>query len=102
MPLEWTIGRVGAFREVAMLRVPLVLTALLVAGGDDRPRHPLIPSLPLLSKEENAKLEAVVDRFIQHEIGKLPKSQEKQAKDDLYRLGPEAIFALVDGFNSAA
>jgi HEAT repeats len=43
-----------------------------------------------------------VDRFIQLEIGKLPKSQEKQAKDAIYRLGPEAIFALVDGFNRAA
>lgn len=79
--------------------------AFMLAGGDpyaDRPRHPLAPSLPILTKEENAKLEAVVDRFIQHEIGKLPKAQEKQAKDELYRLGPEAIFALVDGFNRAA
>jgi hypothetical protein len=80
-------------------------TALLLAGGDsyaDRPRHPLAPSLPVLSKEENAKLDAIVNKFIQHEIGKLPKSQEKQAKDELYRLGPEAIFALVEGFNRAA
>jgi hypothetical protein len=82
----------------------LLATSLVLAGGDyaDRPRHPLIKSVPLLSKEENAKLDAVVERFIQLEIGKLPKSQEKQAKDDLYRLGPEAIFALVDGFNRAA
>jgi hypothetical protein len=88
-----------------MLNVPILLTALLLGVGDpyaDRPRHPLAPSLPVLTKEENAKIEAVVDRFIQLEIGKLPKSQEKQAKDDLYRLGPEAVFALVDGFNRAA
>ncbi len=78
---------------------------LLFAGGDpyaDRARHPLAKSLPQLTKEENAKIDAVVDRFIQLEIGKLPKSQEKSAKDELYRLGPEAIFALVDGFNRAA
>jgi hypothetical protein len=78
---------------------------MLVAGGDpyaDRPRHPLVPSLPLLSPKENAKLDAVVDRFIQLEVGKLPKSEEKKAKDELYRLGPEAIFALVDGYNRAA
>ena len=77
---------------------------LLLAGGDpyaDRPRHPLAKSLPQLTKEENAKIDAVVDRFIQLEIGKLPKKEEKSAKDDLYRLGPEAIFALVDGFVSA-
>jgi hypothetical protein len=78
---------------------------LLFAGGDpyaDRPRHPLAKSLPLLTKEENAKIDAVVDRFIQLEIGKLPKKEEKSAKDDLYRLGPEAIFSLIDGFNRAA
>jgi hypothetical protein len=88
-----------------MLHSIIFATTLLLAGGDsyaDRPRHPLAPSLPVLTKEENAKLDAVVDKFIQHEIGKLPKAQEKQAKDDLYRLGPEAIFALVDGFNRAA
>jgi hypothetical protein len=88
-----------------MFHALFLTTALLLAGGDsyaDRPRHPVAPSLPILTKEENAKLDAVVDKFIQHEIGKLPKAQEKQAKDDLYRLGPEAIFALVDGFNRAA
>jgi hypothetical protein len=88
-----------------MVNAALLVSTLFLAGGDpyaDRPRHPLAPSLPLLSKEENAKLEAVVDRFIQLEIGKLPKSQEKAAKDELYRLGPEAIFALVEGFNRAA
>jgi hypothetical protein len=80
--------------------------ALLLFGGDDpyadRPRHPLAKSLPQLTKEETAKIDAVVDRFIQLEIGKLPKKEEKSAKDDLYRLGPEAIFSLVDGFNRAA
>ena len=78
---------------------------LLLAGGDpyaDRPRNPLAKSLPQLTKEENAKIDAVIDRFIQLEIGKLPKKEEKSAKDDLYRLGPEAIFALVEGFNRAA
>jgi hypothetical protein len=88
-----------------MVKTLACIAALMLAGGDpyaDRPRHPLAPSLPVLTKEENAKLEAVVDRFIQHEIGKLPKAQEKQAKDELYRLGPEAIFALVEGFNRAA
>jgi HEAT repeats len=72
-----------------MLRIPVLITALTLAGGD-------------LSEKENAKLEAVVDRFIRLEMGKLPKSQEQEAKDELYRLGPEAIFALVDGFNRAA
>ncbi len=88
-----------------MYHAAFLVAALMLAGGDpyaDRPRHPLARSLPVLTKEENARIEAVIDRFIQLEIGKLPKSQEKQAKEDLYRLGPEAIFALVDGFNRAA
>jgi hypothetical protein len=88
-----------------MLRIPLVVAVLALAGGDryaDRPRHPLAPSLPQLTEKENAKLEAIVDHFIKLEIGGLPKSQEKEAKDAIYRLGPEAIFALVDGFNRAA
>src|SRR5437763_1060608 len=88
-----------------MLRIPLVVAALALAGGDpyaDRPRHPLAPSLPQLTEKENAKLEAVVDRFIRLEMGQLPKAQEQEAKDAIYRLGPEAIFALVDGFNRAA
>ena len=91
--------------EVPVLHLSCLVTALILAGGDpyaERPRHPLAPSLPLLSDKENAKLEAVVERVILHEIGKLPKSQEKQAKEDLYRLGPEEIFALVDGFNRAS
>ncbi len=88
-----------------MLRIPFLIATLALAGGDpyaDRPRHPLAPSLPLLSEKENAKLEAVVDRFIRLEMGQLPKSQEQAAKEAIYRLGPEAIFALVDGFNRAA
>jgi hypothetical protein len=87
-----------------MLKLSFVIATLMVAGGDpyaDRPRNPVAPSLPLLSEKENAKLEAVVERFIQFEVGKLPKSEEQKAKDELYKLGPEAIFALVDGFNRA-
>ena len=83
----------------------LLAAVLLFTGGDpyaDRPRHPLAKSLPQLTKQENAKIDAVIDRFIQFEIGKLPKKDEKAAKDALYRLGPESIFALVDGFNRAA
>jgi hypothetical protein len=88
-----------------MVRIPILVTLLVLAGGDpyaDRPRHPLAKSLPLLTEKENAKLEAVVNRFIDLEVGKLPKSEEKKAKDDLYRLGPEAVFVLVEGYNRAA
>jgi hypothetical protein len=87
-----------------MLNVTFAITALVLSGGDpyaDRPRNPVAPSLPLLSEKENAKLEAVVNRFIQYETGKLSKAEEQKAKDDLYRLGPEATFALVEGFNRA-
>ncbi len=78
---------------------------LAVSGGpslSERPRHPLAPSLPQLTEAEEAKLEAVVNRFIDHDVGKLSGAEGKKAVDDFSRLGPEAIFVLIDGFNRAA
>src|SRR5204863_1959519 len=69
-----------------------------------RPRHPLAPSLPVLTEAETARYEAVVERFIEYDTGKvkLPKAQGEKAKEDLMRLGPDAIFVLVESFNRAA
>lgn len=72
------------------------------APKSERPRHPLAPSLPLLTKEEMARYEAVIDRFIQYDIGKLPKAEGKKALEEFKRLPAESIFALIDGFNRAA
>lgn len=89
-----------------MSATTLLLPVLLVVGqvGDlkDRKPHPLAPSLPLLTPAEEAKLEAIVERFIEYDIGKLKGAAGLKAKQDFERLGPEAIFVLIEGFNRAA
>lgn len=91
--------------------MPIVLTlsfALLVPGnpaaGTESPRrpHPLAPSLPELSDEEEERIDRVIDRFIQYDIGKLRGEEGKQALKDFQQLGPEAIPALIRGLNRAA
>jgi hypothetical protein len=83
------------------------VTMLLVAGQvpanlKDREPHPLAPSLPLLTKDEYDKIDAIVERFIQADIGKLKGVAAKRALDDFKHLGPESIFNLIDGLNRAA
>jgi hypothetical protein len=68
----------------------------------DRERHPLAPSLPRLTKEEEQKIETIIERMIQADIGKLKAGDAKKALDDFNRLGPEASFNLIDGLNRAA
>ncbi len=85
----------------------LCVTALFVAtqvSADlkDRDRHPLAPSLPRLTKEESQKIDAIIYRFIQWDIGKLKGDAGKKAVEDFNRLGPESIFNLIDGLNRAA
>jgi HEAT repeat protein len=80
-------------------------TLFVLAGGQDysdRERHPLAPSLPRLTKEEEKKIDAIIERFIQYDIGKLTGAEGKKALEDFNRLGPEAIFSLIDGLNRAA
>ena len=80
-----------------------MVSALLVGQSTEaRPAHPLAPSLPQLTAKEEAKYEAVIQRFILYDIGKLPGAAGKKALEDFNRLPPEAIFVLIDGFNQAA
>src|SRR4051812_3651467 len=82
-----------------------LLPLLLLVVGDtpaERPRHPLAPSLPLLTKEEEKRYDDVVERFIQYDTGKLTGPAGKKALADFTALGPEAFFNLLDGFNRAA
>src|SRR5688572_22305512 len=67
-----------------------------------RKPHPLAPSLPELSEEEEAKIDAIIDRFIEADTGKLHGPEAKKALQDFHRLGPEATFALIRGMNKAA
>jgi len=89
-----------------MSTITTITLALLLSqtssSKEERQRHPLAPSLPVLTEKESARYEAIVERFIQYDIGKLPKAEGEKAKDAFMRLPPEAFFVLVEGFNRAA
>ena len=51
---------------------------------------------------EEEKLDAIVDRFIQFDLGQLKGAEGQQAQQAFLQLGPEAFFVLVRGFNKAA
>jgi hypothetical protein len=90
----------------------LVLTLALFAADDaptrsaaakEKPKHsPYAPSLPYLTKEEEDKLDAIVDRFMQYDIGRLQGKEAAKALKEFKALGPEAIPSLVRGLNRAA
>jgi hypothetical protein len=82
----------------------LCMMALCVSLRASEPRkpHPFAPSLPELTEEEEKKLDAIIDRFIQYDIGKLRGAEGQQAVRDFARLGPEAIPALIRGLRQAA
>jgi hypothetical protein len=67
-----------------------------------RKPNPLAPSLPLLSDEEEDKLDEIVNRFIQYDTGKLTGADGKKALKEFQALGPDATFALIRGLNRAA
>jgi hypothetical protein len=74
----------------------------LVYDGTLRAPHPLAPTLPLLTDEEYARMEKIIDNFISYEKNKLAGAAGRKAVEDLFRLGPEAIFPLIEGYNKAA
>ncbi|MFL5340084.1 MAG: hypothetical protein ACJ8F7_08025 [Gemmataceae bacterium] len=86
--------------------------ALFVAGGpDDKPStpaspppkpHPLAPSLRETTEADENKFDAVINRFIEYDTGKLKGPDAKKALEDFLKLPPEAVFALVRGMNRAA
>ena len=84
----------------------LALAALLAGPGEEartpRKPHPLAPSLPQLSDEEEAKLDDIIDRFIRADIGLLQGQPALKAQQEFNKLGPEATFALIRGLNRAA
>jgi hypothetical protein len=85
----------------------LLGAALLLGDGPARPEtqrkpHPLAPSLPELSDDEEARIDKIIDRFILYDKGKLRGAEGKQALSDFQKLGPEAIPALIRGLNRAA
>src|SRR5262249_30219301 len=85
---------------------PLLLTLALVCGADesDKPRKPsgIAPSLRALTRAEEDKLDAVIDRFIQADTGRLRGLEAIKATRDFEKLGSAAIPALIRGLNRAA
>lgn len=84
-----------------------MMTALFVALAmgqisEDRPPHPLAPSLPTPTKAEIAAYRKVVDRLIDVEVGNGSPTAIKEATRAVELLPPESIFVLVDRFNFAA
>jgi len=85
----------------------LALAVLLPGdpGSDQdnaRKPNPFAPSLPLLTDEEEAKLDQIIDGFIQFDTGQLRGEEGKRAKAAFDKLGPETIPALIRGLNRAA
>lgn len=71
-------------------------------GTTPRKPHPLAPSLPSTTKEEEDRFDQVIDRFIEADTGKLKGPEAKKAMDDFQKLPPESVFAMIRGFNKAA
>jgi hypothetical protein len=86
----------------------LALTAVLFAADPPaeiktmREPHPLAPSLPKLTKEEEEKLDEIINRFIKADTAQSKSEEAKEAQRDFDALGPEAIPALIRGLNRAA
>jgi hypothetical protein len=92
-----------------MNAILLTLAFAVPAAGEDpidktTPRRPspLAPSLPELTKEEEEKLDQIIDRFMLYDIGRLQGEEARTALRDFQKLGPEAIPALIRGVNRAA
>lgn len=71
-------------------------------GTTPRRPHPLAPSLPETTEEEEKRFDQIIDRFILADTGRLSGPEAQQAIRDFDRLPPEAVFALIRGLNKAA
>ncbi len=78
--------------------------AAVLSGDPATPRKAssIAPSLPALTDEEEDKLDAVIDRFIDADCGKLRGDDYKKAVQEFDKIGPEGIPALIRGLNKAA
>src|SRR5262249_17937840 len=95
-------------RRATMTRTLLALTATVLLAGDSstaklpRSPHPLAPSLPKLTDDEEKTLDTIIDRFMDYDVGKLRGQEGLKARRDFERLGPDAIPALLRGIHRAA
>ena len=86
--------------NATLFTLSVVLLLPAQPGQTPRKPNPLAPSLPLLSDEEEAKLDAIIDKFILFDLGKLPAGEDgKKVLAEFQQLKPEAAFALIRGLN---
>lgn len=81
-----------------------LLVVLLILGAEDssRKQSAIAPSLKATSKEEEAKFEEIIDRFVKADTGRLKGNEARSATKDFDSLPPEAIPALIRALNQAA
>lgn len=86
------------------MQAALMLMLAVGVAAADEPRKPsgIAPSLPALSREEEKRLDDVIDRFILADTGRLRGAEGKQAAREFEGLRAEAIPALIRGLNKAA
>ncbi len=72
------------------------------AKSDAKAERPKTGRPGELSFEEEAKIDKIVQRFIEFDIGQLKGPEGKQALADFQKLGPESIPALIRGLNRSA
>lgn len=87
-----------------ILALALALAATADKSDDKPARKPsaIAPSLKPLSRDEEKKLDDIVDRFILADTGKLAGAAKRQAEKDFDALGLDAVPALIRGLNRAA
>lgn len=87
-----------------MISILLALAVTLPAADQPTPRKAssIAPSLPALTREEEEKLDAIIDRFIQADTGRLKGAAAVKAKKEFDSLKSEAIPALLRGLQTAA
>lgn len=80
----------------------LLLVLIPAAAETPRPPSAIAPSLPALTREEERRLDDLIDRFMQADIGRLRGLEGRRAVEEFDALKSEAIPALIRGLNRAA
>src|SRR5947209_2711019 len=88
--------------NATLLALSLALFPAEDARSKARKRSDVAPSLPALTREEEDKLDEVIDQFILADTGRLRGAEAKKAVREFDKLGHAAIPALIRGLNKAA
>jgi hypothetical protein len=86
-----------------MLAILLLLTAGYDPDAKTKPKvSDYAPSLPPTTRADEDRFDAIIDRFILADTGKLKGAEARKAVDDFDALKADAIPALIRGYNKAA